>query len=171
VWRSPDSEPEIFGAHMEEVRSGHSEEPDRFHADPQGGAITWHPRLNQFGTTYPTAVLSIVCPDGFPFAMRVAARAHEADRHIRIEGPPAGAPLQPGLACLTAHAHDPGLGTMQNFQVRGDLVQRDGCWTLIPHKLVGGIEAPASKLEFIRSNAGKAVRFHRTAKRELRHRA
>jgi hypothetical protein len=60
---------------------------------------------------------------------------------------------------------------MQNFQVRGDLVVRDGCWTLIPHKLVGGIEAPASKLEFIRSNAGKAVRFHRTAKRELARRS
>jgi hypothetical protein len=170
VWRSADSEPELFDAHMEEVRSGHSEEPDRFHADPEGGAITWHPRLNELGTTYPTAVLSIVCPDGFPFAMRVAARAHEADRQIRIEDPPAGAPLQPGLACLTAHAHDPGFGAMQNFQVRGDLVMRDGCWTLIPHKLVGGIEAPASKLEFVRANAGKAIRFRRTAKRELRRR-
>jgi hypothetical protein len=171
VWRSPASEPELYDAHMEEVRSGHSEEPDRFHADPEGGAIDWHPRLNELGTTYPTAVLSIVCPDGFPFAMRVAVRAHEADRQIRIEDAPTGAPLQPGLACLTAHAHDPGFGAMQNFQVRGDLVVRDGCWALIPHKLVGGLEAPASKLEFIRSNAGKAIRFRRTARRELRRRA
>jgi hypothetical protein len=59
---------------------------------------------------------------------------------------------------------------MQNFQVRGDLVMRDGCWALIPHKLVGGIEAPASKLAFIRANAGKAIRFRRTAKRELQRR-
>jgi hypothetical protein len=167
VWRSADSEPELYDAHMEEVRSGHSEEPDRFHADPEGGAISWHPRLNEFGTTYRTAVLSIVCPDGFPFAMRVTARAHEADRQIRIEDPPAGAPLQPGLACLTAHAHDTGLGTMRNFQVRGDLVMRDGCWALIPHRLVGGIEAPDSKLAFVRANAGKAIRFRRTAKAEL----
>lgn len=167
VWRSADSEPELYDAHMEEVRSGHSEEPERFHADPEGGGTTWHPRLNELGTRYRTAVLSIVSPDGFPFAMRVAARAHAADREIRIEDAPSGAPLQPGLACLTAHAHDPGFGAMQNFQVRGDLVMRDGCWAMIPHKLVGGIEAPASKLEFIRSNAGKAIRFHRTAKREL----
>jgi pyridoxamine 5'-phosphate oxidase-like protein len=167
VWRSADSEPELYDAHMEEVRSGHSEEPDRFHAEPEGGAIDWHPRLNELGTTYPTAVLSIVCPDGFPFAMRVAVRAHEADRQIRIEDPPAGAPLQPGLACLTAHTHDPGFGAMQNFQVRGDLVMRDGCWALIPHRLVGGIEAPASKLAFVRANAGKAIRFRRRAKREL----
>jgi hypothetical protein len=47
---------------------------------------------------------------------------------------------------------------------------RDGCWALIPHKLVGGIEAPASKLAFIRANAGKAIRFRRTAKRELQRR-
>jgi hypothetical protein len=171
VWRSPDSEPELYDAHMEEVRSGHSEEPDRFHAGPEGGAIAWHPRLNELGTTYQTAVLSIVSPDGFPFAMRVAARAHEADRGIRIEKAPAGAPLQAGLACLTAHSHDPGLATMRNFQVRGDLVMRDGCWTLIPHKLIGGIEAPTSKLEFIRANAGKAIRFHGRAKRELQRRA
>jgi hypothetical protein len=167
VWRTADTEPELFDAHMEEVRSGHSEEPARFHADPEGGATAWHPRLNELGTTYPTAVLSIVCPDGFPFAMRVRARAHQADRMIRIDDPPEGAPLQPGLACLTAHSYDEDAATMQNFQVRGDLVLREGCWELIPHKLVGGLEAPASRLALVRANAGKAIRFRRTAKREL----
>jgi hypothetical protein len=171
VWRAPESEPELYDAHMEEVRSGHSEEPDRFHAEPEGGATSWHPRLNELGTTYRTAVLSIVCPDGFPFAMRVSVRAHEADRQIRIEDPPAGAPLQPGLACLTAHALDPEIGTMQNFQVRGDLVLRDDTWALIPHKLIGGLEAPSSRLALVRANTGKAIRFHRTAKKELRRRA
>jgi hypothetical protein len=168
IWRSAEAEPELFDTHMEEVRSGHSEEPARFHADPEGGAINWHPRLNELGTTYPTAVLSIVCPDGFPFATRVSVKAHQADRLIRIEDPPPGVPLQPGLACLTAHAHDPSFGAMQNFQVRGDLVLgEDNCWALIPHKLLGGLEAPASRLALVRANAGKAIRFRRTAKREL----
>jgi hypothetical protein len=167
VWRSPDSEPELYDAHMEEVRSGHSEEPDRFHADPEGGRTTWHPRLNELGARHRTGVLSIVSPDGFPFAMRVGVRAEESSGRIRIDSPPEGAPLQPGLACLTAHSHDPNLASMQNFQVRGDLVSHDEGWSLIPHRLVGGLEAPASKLEFIRSNAGKAIRFRRTAKREL----
>ena len=167
IWRAPNAEPELFDAHMEEVRSGHSEEPARFHAAPEGGATAWHPRLNELGTTYSTAVLSLVCPDGFPFAMRVRARAHQADRMIRIDDAPEGAPLQPGLACLTAHAHDPGLASMQNFQVRGDLVLRENCWELIPHKLVGGLEAPASRLALVRAHAGNAIRFRRTAKREL----
>jgi hypothetical protein len=99
--------------------------------------------------------------------MRVRARAHQADRMIRIDDPPEGAPLQPGLACLTAHSYDEDAATMQNFQVRGDLVLREGCWELIPHKLVGGLEAPASRLALVRANAGKAIRFRRTAKREL----
>src|SRR5207302_5965074 len=74
VWRGAEAEPELFDTHMEEVRSGHSEEPARFHANPEGGGVTWHPRLSELGSTYPTAVLSIVCPDGFPFAMRVSVR-------------------------------------------------------------------------------------------------
>jgi hypothetical protein len=169
VWRSgaADGEPELFDAHMEEVRSGHSEEPDRFHASPSGGAGTWHPRLAELGTTYPTAVVSIVSPDGFPFAMRVPVRADVGARCIRVEAPPEGAPLQPGLACLTAHSHDPGFSSMQNFQVRGDLVAREDAWELIPHKLVGGLEAPASRIALVRANAGKALRFRRTAKQEL----
>ena len=56
---------------------------------------------------------------------------------------------------------------MENFQVRGDLVEREDGWTLVPHKLVGGFEAPASRVAMLRANAGKALRFRRTAKREL----
>jgi hypothetical protein len=167
VWREGAGEPELYDAHMEEVRSGHSEEPERFHADPEGGATAWHPRLGELGPIHPTAVLSIVCPDGFPFAMRVSVRADEQSRLIRIDGPPEGAPLQPGLACLTAHSHDPESASMENFQVRGDLIMREEGWALIPHKLVGGLEAPASRVALLRANAGKAIRFRRTAKREL----
>jgi hypothetical protein len=167
VWHAGNPEPELFDAHMEEVRSGHSEEPARFHADPEGGATAWHPRLNELGTVHATAVVSIVCPDGFPFAMRVPVHADEANRLIRIDAPPDGVPLQPGLACLTAHAHEPGLASMENFQVRGDLVLGDEGWALSPHRLVGGLEAPASRLALIRANAGNAIRFRRRAKREL----
>lgn len=162
-----DSEPELYGSHVEEIRSGHSEEPERFHAEPAGGMSAWDPRLAELGTTYPTAVLSIVCPDGFPFAVRVPVRIDAADRWIRIEGDPAGIPLQPGLACLTAHSHNEQFTWQSNFQVRGDLVRRDDGWVLIPRKLVGGFEAPPGQLAVMRANARKAWRFRRTAKREL----
>ena len=163
----PSAEPELYGAHMEEVRSGHSEEPERFHATPLGGASAWHPRLKELGTRYRTAVLSIVSPDGFPFAIRVPVQLDAAARWIRIEGAPSAIPFQAGLACLTAHEHAAEFSWQQNFQVRGDLVRVQEGWALIPHKLVGGFEIPRSRLGMIRVNLGKARRFRRTAKREL----
>jgi hypothetical protein len=159
LWPDGDvaTEPRLFDAHLEEVRSGHSEEQERFHADPKGGASTWDPRLDELGTKYPTAVLSIVCPDGFPFSVRVPVAVDAA----------AGVPFQPGLACLTAHVHNDEFTWQQNFQVRGDLASAEGGWVLVPRKLVGGFEAPSSRLAMLRANAAKARRFRRTAKREL----
>jgi hypothetical protein len=169
AWPAGDvaAEPELFGSHMEEVRSGHSEEPDRYHADPGGGPSTWHPRLSQLGSTFPTAVLSFVSPDGFPFAVRVPVQVDEASRWVRIAQEPLGPPLQPGLACLTAHVHAETFTWQQNFQVRGDLVYLEEGWVVVPRKLVGGFEIPKSRLATLRLNAGKARRFRRTAKREL----
>jgi hypothetical protein len=169
VWRHGDiaGEPELFDCHMEEVRSGHSEEPERFHADPAGSVGTWHPRLAEFGTRYQTAVLSIVSPDGFPFSVRAPVRADESRRLILIESEFTGIPLQPGLACLTAHEHAEQFSWQQNFQVRGDLALIDGGWALVPQRVVGGFELPRSRLALLRGNVSKVRRFRRIAKREL----
>jgi len=169
VWPDGDisAEPELFDTHMEEVRSGQSEEPERFHAAPEGGASSWDPRIAELGTRYPTAALSIVSPDGFPFAIRVPVAVDGAARWIRIEAEPDALPLQPGRACLTAHAHPDRFTWQENFQVRGDLVETDAGWALVPHRLIGGFELPQSRLQALRLNAGKARRFRRIAKREL----
>jgi hypothetical protein len=169
VWPGGDVsvEPELHDSHMEEVRSGHSEEPPRFHAAPEGGASRWDPRIHELGTQYPTGVLSIVSPDGFPFTVRVPIHLDGAARWIRIGATPDSVPLQPGLACLTAHRHAPDFTWQHNFQVRGDLVEAEGGWALRPHRLIGGMEIPKSRLEVLRANAKKARRYHRVAKREL----
>jgi hypothetical protein len=161
------AEPQLYDAHMEEVRSGHSEEPDRFHADPGGGISAWDERLRELGSRYPTAALSLVSPDGFPFAVRVPVSIDAAARWIQIDDEPEGIPFAPGLACLTAHEHGEDFTWQQNFQVRGDLRLVDGAWVLVPHKLVGGFELPRSRLAVLRANAAKARRFRRTAKQEL----
>jgi hypothetical protein len=168
VWEGGDlsAEPQLFDAHMEEVRSGHSEEPARFHAAPVGGASAWSPRIHELGSRFPDAVLSIVSPDGFPFSARVPVRVDAAARWIRIEGDPAGAPLQPGLACLTAHAHGEDFTWQQNFQVRGDLVLEPDGWVLVPYRVVEGLETPSGRLDAVRANIAKAWRFRRTVKRE-----
>lgn len=172
VWPRGDisTEPRLYDAHIEEVRSGHSEEPERFHATPEGGPSSWDPRIRELGGRYETAVLSIASPDGFPFSLRVPVAVDEAARWIRIGGELTGVPLQPGLACLTAHHHDEAFSWQQNFQVRGDLVLVDEKWVLVPRKLVGGFELPRSRIAALRANFAKARRFRRTAKRELAHR-
>ena len=169
VWTDgdPTKAPMLHDARQEEVRSGHSEEPARFHAAPAGGATAWDSRLDELGTLFRTAVLSIVSPDGFPFAIRVPVAVDARARVIRVEAEPDAMPLQPGLACLTAHRHGADFTWQQNFQVRGDLQLGDDGWVLVPHKLVGGFELPRSKVAVVRDNIVKVRRFHRTAKREL----
>jgi Pyridoxamine 5'-phosphate oxidase len=171
VWPGGDatSEPRLFDAHMEEVRSGHDEEPDVPHPGAEGGTPVWDERLEELGGLYPHAVLSLVAPDGFPFSVRVPISVDSPARRIRIGGGVLGVPVQPGLACLTAHDHSPDFKWQRNFQVRGDLVEEDGDWVLVPHRLVGGLELPpVSKAEIYRKNARKFLRFWRTAKKTRR---
>lgn len=169
VWADGDveREPELFDSHMEEVRSGHDEEPEGPPAPAEGGAAAWDERIEELGARYPEAVLSVVAPDGFPFSVRVPVALDRGARRVRIGAEPVGAPLAAGPACLTAHGHPEEFTSQRNFQVRGDLVEEDGGWALVPHRLVGGFEVPDTQLQVWRENFGKMLRFRRTAKREL----
>ncbi|MDQ6915447.1 MAG: pyridoxamine 5'-phosphate oxidase family protein [Actinomycetota bacterium] len=174
VWSGGDvgAEPQLLDSRLEEVRSGHSEEPAEALEPPEGGAEAWDERMDELGARHPTAVLSYVAPDGFPFSARVPIEVDRAAQHVRIGAEPLGCPVHPGLACLTAHAHDPEFEWQVNFQVRGDLVRDGDGWTLVPHKLVGGFELPpGSTLGRYRANLAKMRRFHRNAKRELARRS
>jgi hypothetical protein len=173
VWKDgdPTREPELLDAHMEEVRSGHDEEPAAPHAAPEGAPALWDPRLDELGARHPTAVLTLVAPDGFPFSLRVPIAVDRAARRVRLTAEPVGMPLQPGRACLTAHDHDPDCTWHRTFQVRGDLVHEDGDWVLVPRRLVGGFALPpGSRLSMLRKNARDLVRYHRLARRELKRR-
>jgi hypothetical protein len=172
VWPEGDStrEPELFDAHMEEVRSGHDEEPE----DEPAVAVrerpaVWDTRMDELGAKYPEAVLSLVAPDGFPFSVRVPISVDRAAQRVRIGAGALGVPVHPGRACLAAHAHGPKFEWQTNFQVRGDLVEEDGGWALVPHRLVGGLELPpVSKPKLYAQNASKMTRMWRTARKTKR---
>ena len=171
VWPEGDvaREPRLFDARMEEVRSGHDEEPDAPHAAAEGGPPVWDARMDELGELYPEAVLSLVAPDGFPFSLRVPISVDAAARRVRIGASAVGVPVQPGLACLTAHDHHPDFRWQRNFQVRGDLVEEDGGWALVPHRMLGGLELPpVSKLRLLAQVAGDVPRMWRTAKKTRR---
>jgi hypothetical protein len=174
VWHnaSPDAEPELFDSHMEEVRSGHDVEPDVYHHPPAGGSGRWSGRLQELGSRYPTAVLSLVAPDGFPFSLRVPVQADADSYAVRIDSRATGAPLQAGLCCLTAHDHDERFTWQRNFQARGDLVYDQEQWAVVCQKVISGFEMPpGSRIEQYRLNAEKALRFWRRARSEYKRRS
>jgi Pyridoxamine 5'-phosphate oxidase len=173
IWPEGDlaATPRCHGARLEEVRSGHSEEPLEPHEPPTGGQVPWEGRIEELGRLHETAVLAWVAPDGFPLAVRVPVSVDPSRRRILLGPQPAGLPVTEGRACLTAHRHSPDFSWQENFQVRGDLVREDGRLALVPHKLVGGFELPdEGRLTAFRRNLAKSIRFHRTARRELRRR-
>jgi hypothetical protein len=170
VWPGGDisREPQLMDSHLEEVRSGHVEEPETGPPEPEGGAEAWDARMDELGDRYDTAVLSFVAPDGFPFSARVPISLDREALRVRIAAMPLGAPVEAGLACITAHDHDPEFKWQRNFQVRGDLVRDGDDWSLVPHKLVGGFELPpGSMLARTRLNYAKVKRFRKIAKRQL----
>jgi hypothetical protein len=175
VWPGGDCglEPELLDSHMEEVRSGHDEEPDQPTAPAEGGAGVWDRRIDELGRRYPSAVLSFVAPDGFPFSIRVPVGVERRRRLIHVDAEPVGAPLRPGLVCVTAHDHEESLRWQRNFQVRGDLVEQPGGgWAVVPHRVVQGFELPpAGALTRAVTSFRKIRRFRRTARRELARRA
>lgn len=170
VWPGADvsAEPVLYDTRMEEVRSGHVEEPAAGHAGTEGGGVSWDDRMEELGARYPAATVSLVAPDGFPFSVRLPIELDRDARRIRLGGAPVGVPWQPGLACVTAHDHDPAFKWQRNFQVRGDLIEEDGSWAVIPHRLVGGFELPpGSLMQRVRLNMKKMRRYRRVAKKEL----
>jgi hypothetical protein len=171
VWPEGDAtrEPELFDAHMEEVRSGHDEEPESAQTAAAGGSAVWDSRMDELGELYPEAVLSLVAPDGFPFSVRVPITVDRAAPRVRIGAGALGVPAHPGRACLTAHEHAPDFRWRRNFQVRGDLVDDDGGWALVPHRMVGGLEVlPESNLRLRARDARNWLRLRRIAKQTRR---
>ena len=155
VWPhgDPTVEPELFDAHMEEVRSGHDEEPEArppaYRAAAPCGTRAW--------TSSARSTPRRCCH----WSRRTASRSASGCRSRSTGGASRpdrrgalGVPVQRGLACLAAHAHGPRFEWQENFQVRGDLVEEDGGWALVPHRLIGGLELPpVSKPKLYAMNA------------------
>ncbi|HEY7121368.1 MAG TPA: pyridoxamine 5'-phosphate oxidase family protein [Solirubrobacterales bacterium] len=171
VWASGDltEEPTIHDAHLEEVRSGHTEEPPEEHGGHPGGSAAWDERMG-FLSEHETGVLSWLGPDGFPISVRVPITADSSRREVRIHGEPAGLPVLEGRACLTVHSHAPNFTWQRNMQVRGDLVRSEEGLKLVPRKIVGGFELPKGLGRF-RDFVKKGPGFYRTYRRRLKERS
>jgi hypothetical protein len=123
-------EPRLFDAHLEEVRSGHNEEPEVLHPAPEGGHGLWDHRLDDLDC----ALLACVGPDGFPFAARTLIAPDPRGGVLRLPRVPIGMPVEPGPACL--HATDAGHAEGRGPRVHGDLVAAADGWHVVPHAVL-----------------------------------
>jgi hypothetical protein len=132
AWDSddPEVEPRLFDAHLEEVRSGHNEEPEVVHAAPEGGHGLWDHRLDELDC----ALVACVGPDGFPFAARLEVSPDPRGGVLRLPHLPVGMPVDDGPACL--HATDAGHCEGRGPRVHGDLVRGPDGWRIIPHAVL-----------------------------------
>jgi hypothetical protein len=171
VWPEGDlaQEPLVHDAHLEEVRSGHVEEPPQDPGDTPKGSPAWDQRMD-FLAEHETGVLSWMGPDGFPIAVRVPFSAHDSRREITIDAEPAGLPLLEARACLTVHRHAPDFTWQRNMQVRGNLTSSSEGWRLVPRRIVGGFELPEGRLTRFRDFIKKGPGFYRTYRRRMRDR-
>jgi hypothetical protein len=161
-------EPEVLDAHLEEVRSGHAEEPPVDRGAAPAGPGVWDPRMEELAS-HETGVLSWLGPDGFPISVRVPFTLDRTARYVEIEDQPAGLPILEGRACLTVHRHAPDFTWQRNMQVRGNLARSGDGWRLTPRRIVGGFELPKGIGRF-RDFVKKGPRFYRTYRRRMRER-
>ena len=162
-------EPAIHDAHLEEVRSGHVEEPPEDHGAPAAGGAAWDKRLD-FLEGHETGVLSWMGPDGFPIAVRVPFSTEPSRGEIAIEAEPAGLPLIEGRACLTVHRHAPDFSWQRNMQVRGNLTRSDEGWRLCRggSSAVSSCRRGADPVQGLRQ---EGPGFYRTYRRRIRERS
>jgi hypothetical protein len=126
----PEVEPRLFDAHLEEVRSGHNEEPEVGHAAPRGGHGHWDHRLDDLDC----ALVACVGPDGFPFAARMEIAPDPRVGVLRLGRLPVGMPVDDGPACL--HATDAGHLEGRGPRVHGDLMRGPDGWRVVPHAVL-----------------------------------
>lgn len=171
VWRDGNlaEEPEIHDAHLEEVRSGHVEEPAADHGKLPQGPPAWDSRMD-FLAEHDTGVLSWMGPDGFPISVRVPFTADAQERSISIDAAPAGLPILKGRACLTVHQHSPDFTWQRNMQVRGTLEPDGDGWRLAPRRIVGGFELPPGRFHRFRDFIKRGPGFYRTYRRRMKER-
>ena len=96
----------------------------------------WNDRLAALAREYPTAVLSIVDPHGYPLSVRCTVRLDAARQVAIIADPPVQAMAESGKACLLFHQFNERLEGLRQFVILGELVGEEGLLTLRVSKFV-----------------------------------
>jgi hypothetical protein len=82
----------------------------------------WDHKLAELASKYPTGILTIVEPSGYPISVRCTTHFDEAGETIHFPEPPQVAVSWRGKACILFHHHDEHLEGLRQLVIKGDLV-------------------------------------------------
>lgn len=107
---------------------------------------------------YPSAILTGIDSQGYPYSVRCVPQTDSAQQVLRITLP-AYVELQPGPAGLLCHYHDDRLWQQTNFVLRGRLEHRDEGWLFKPTQFIEGAGAGMSMIRQIREGRRAAKQY------------
>ncbi len=101
----------------------------------------WDKKLADLAATYPTGILTVDGPSGYPTSVRCKTQFDEANEMVHFPEPPLIALSWRGKACILFHRHDEHLEGLHQLVIKGELVDDNG--------------GPAFKItEFVTANGG-----------------
>jgi hypothetical protein len=86
----------------------------------------WDKKLADLASKYPTGILTVVGPSGYPVSVRCATSFDEANETIHLPNPPSIAKNWRGKACMLFHYHNEHLEGLRQLAVKGELVDDGG---------------------------------------------
>lgn len=90
----------------------------------------WDNRLAALARAYPSAILSIVEPSGYPISVRCTVTLDDAAAVVRFPALPPLAAGWRGRACVLFHRHNEKLEGLHQMVIRGELAEDGGALVL-----------------------------------------
>jgi hypothetical protein len=98
----------------------------------------WNRQLIVLAGAYPSAILTIIEPSGYPISVRCQVTFDETDKAIRFSPLPSLARDWHGKACLLFHRHNERLENQHELLIRGELTNVAGNLVFHPTAFVTG---------------------------------
>jgi hypothetical protein len=117
---------------------------------------------------FPSAVLTGVDRDGYPFSMRCNPQIDESRRVLHILRAD-DSRIQPGRANLLCHSHNEQLWDLKSFQVLGRIDETEQSWIFHPERFIPGtgLEGQVGQMKGLfkaRQDAAKYLQKHGLAR-------
>ena len=104
----------------------------------------WNELLVQCARAYPTGVLTLVEPSGYPLSIRCTVQFDDARQVITIGDPPPGARGYQGRACLLFHRHNEQLENQYEMMIKGEVAAEGDGLVFRPGDFLTGTGSPKS---------------------------